>query len=691
MKKAGYIVILIVLAALLGRVNARAQNNVGIGTTAPDASALLDLTSLTKGLLVPRMTEAQKLAISSPATGLLIYETDNATQGAYAGQTPTFWYYNGSAWTPFRGSGWLLLGNSGTNASTNFIGTTDSMDWVIRTDNFERLRVYAGSNVGLTNTNNSAEELRFYQPSGMGSLYSGFKAGVNLNSVTYTWPPADGNGVNYILCTDGFGHLDWKGFGTAGGGGLDTFWSRGYGRFSLIGHGAGCIASGDFSLTDGFDNNASGTASVVWGENNIGSGFGTVISGGSTDTASGDYSTIGGGSNNSATASYSSVVAGQNNSACGNYAVVVGGSNNIACGNYSVILGGSSNTVTGNYSLAFGVSATVSTDNTVVYYASGNTPVKVAIGNQSPSEALDVTGNFRFSGALMPNGLAGTPGYVLASAGGTTSPTWTQVSSLYWSTFGNTGTTPGTNYIGTIDSKDFVFKTYNTERMRILSTGQVGINTTTSTHQLYSISSSTTDEIAAACGQTTAVTTSQGIGLWGAASSTNSANTGTIGVLATGNGNTASGASNASLQLNDGELAMGRTTEAPGIGTSVEGAASGSAYSAQGPSGVIELTLGGGNLSTSAPTAGVFQNLGTLTINNRYCSSTSIVIVNVLSKSDDGIAPDCTLAEYLVDVDNRTTGTFDIRVGMIPTTTSASNYSTSDKIRIGYMIVNPGR
>lgn len=44
---------------------------------------------------------------------------------------------------------WNLIGNSGTNATTNFIGTTDSIDWVIRTKNTERMRVLAGGDVGI--------------------------------------------------------------------------------------------------------------------------------------------------------------------------------------------------------------------------------------------------------------------------------------------------------------------------------------------------------------------------------------------------------------------------------------------------------------------------------------------------------------------------------------------------------------
>jgi len=46
---------------------------VGIGTTTPDPSAKLDVSSTTKGFLLPRMTTSQRNAISNPAEGLLIY------------------------------------------------------------------------------------------------------------------------------------------------------------------------------------------------------------------------------------------------------------------------------------------------------------------------------------------------------------------------------------------------------------------------------------------------------------------------------------------------------------------------------------------------------------------------------------------------------------------------------------------
>lgn len=64
------------------------SQNVGIGTAAPNASAILDVSSINSGLLPPRMSVAERDAISTPAAGLIIY---NTTTGAIE-------FYNGSTW-----------------------------------------------------------------------------------------------------------------------------------------------------------------------------------------------------------------------------------------------------------------------------------------------------------------------------------------------------------------------------------------------------------------------------------------------------------------------------------------------------------------------------------------------------------------------------------------------------------------
>ena len=72
----------------------KAQVKIGDNPTIIDSSAILELKSTNMGLLIPRLTQFQRNLITSPTTGLLIFQTDN---------TPGFYYYNGSTWTSIGG------------------------------------------------------------------------------------------------------------------------------------------------------------------------------------------------------------------------------------------------------------------------------------------------------------------------------------------------------------------------------------------------------------------------------------------------------------------------------------------------------------------------------------------------------------------------------------------------------------
>ena len=67
-------------------INFSSLAQVGIGTTSPDVSSMLDVQSTTKGMLIPRMDTSLRTGITSPATGLLVFDTD----------TDSFWFYSGS-------------------------------------------------------------------------------------------------------------------------------------------------------------------------------------------------------------------------------------------------------------------------------------------------------------------------------------------------------------------------------------------------------------------------------------------------------------------------------------------------------------------------------------------------------------------------------------------------------------------
>jgi hypothetical protein len=92
-------------------LGAHAQS-VGIGTTTPAASAALDITATSKGLLVPRLDSAARIGIASPATGLLVFQT-SPRQG--------FYYYSGSTWlfVPDQARGGDNLGNHTATQNLN--------------------------------------------------------------------------------------------------------------------------------------------------------------------------------------------------------------------------------------------------------------------------------------------------------------------------------------------------------------------------------------------------------------------------------------------------------------------------------------------------------------------------------------------------------------------------------------------
>ncbi|PLW94072.1 MAG: hypothetical protein C0592_04280 [Marinilabiliales bacterium] len=154
----------------------------------PDASAMLDVSSTSKGLLVPRMTQAQRNAIVGPATSLLIYQTD---------ATPGYYYWDGAAWVPFGGScywdrdavnGYLFpltltdkvgIGTNSPGAMLHIKGETDDNSaYSLMTDNNSGFNLFSVRNDG------------------------------EISFKNYTFPIPDGT-ANQYLETDGSGNLSW--------------------------------------------------------------------------------------------------------------------------------------------------------------------------------------------------------------------------------------------------------------------------------------------------------------------------------------------------------------------------------------------------------------------------------------------------------------------------------------------------
>lgn len=172
-----------IIAVLLLHKNSLAQNNVGIGTLTPTASALLELVSTDKGFLAPRLTTAQRLAIPSPANGLMVYDLN----------LECYYFYNAvtSIWQstctglqgppgpmgPPANNAWFLIGNAGINVATNFLGTTDLQPINVKTNNVTRFIFPVANQVHAAVDGTAA--LPFYSflnNTGMGA----YRAGANI-------------------------------------------------------------------------------------------------------------------------------------------------------------------------------------------------------------------------------------------------------------------------------------------------------------------------------------------------------------------------------------------------------------------------------------------------------------------------------------------------------------------------------
>ncbi|HYM20088.1 MAG TPA: hypothetical protein VEW28_03685, partial [Candidatus Kapabacteria bacterium] len=212
--------------------------------------------------------------------------------------------WNGSAWAPANEGGgssgvqWLLSGNAGTTAGTNYIGTNDNQALDFRTN---------GSIVLRLNTNNSIQRDAVANVRGARAIDMQL-----TRSSTLQVASGDGSVIS--------------------GGDYNTS----SGTNSVVGGGVTNTASNSYTTVAGGGNNSATDA------------FATV-SGGGHNTASGSYSSIGGGESNNTSGSSSTIAGGVSDTAAGYVASVGGGIYNYARGTGSVIGGGNSNNVDSGY------------------------------------------------------------------------------------------------------------------------------------------------------------------------------------------------------------------------------------------------------------------------------------------------------------------------------------------------------
>lgn len=253
---------------LLLSIHTVKAQNVGINSTgaAPAASAMLDITSTSSGLLIPRvaLTAANAAGpITAPATSLLVYNT--ATAGTIPNAVvPGFYYWDGTMWVAFGGSGgkdWALLGNAGTNATTNFLGTTDGTALIFRTNNTERMRVLANGQVAVNSTSPFATATFYANATGNNDAIDGNAAGSG-SAVYGQNTGATGYGVSGLAnAAGGLGVVGQQllNTGTAG-----VFISNSGGSYSTLASGSGVAATGvstgvyGYAITTAGATNASG-------------------------------------------------------------------------------------------------------------------------------------------------------------------------------------------------------------------------------------------------------------------------------------------------------------------------------------------------------------------------------------------------------------------------------------------------
>jgi hypothetical protein len=462
--------------------------NVGINSDGanPAASAMLDVSATDKGLLIPRVALTATNAagpITSPTTSLLVYNT--ATAGSAPNNViPGYYYWNGTAWIAFNttsaaSTAWVLGGNTGITSS-HFLGTADDRVMTFRSNNQPFLEFGNRGTLGLTqgyaDYTDAAEKVThirsalqfeapaasFYKPKMWTDTNGNFRvkgasAGTDYFEFGATGS-ANAGGFEFVIGDDGDEPILFKSY----------HYINGYSEIMRLQSGRMAVGSNQFDATNPekllIDAGTTTSYNLMTGKGSIDNYLQINVknqsSGGS---ASSDIVA----SSNNGTESVNFIDMGINSSGYTNTSLpVLGGANT------AYLYSTGTDFVIGNATAArplrFFTGGTANTNERMRIDGTG----RVGIGNTSPTQALDVTGNVQFSGALMPNNNAGTAGYVLQSNGAGVAPTWVAAASgSNWSLTGNTGTTAGTDFIGTTDDTDLVFKTDGGEVMRLYSGG----------------------------------------------------------------------------------------------------------------------------------------------------------------------------------------------------------------------------
>lgn len=177
---------LVLSIAITCTANAIVAQNIGINSTgaAPATSAMLDVDATNKGLLVPRVNLVSAISTApigaSIVNSLLVFNQVTAGAGVNV-VNPGYYYWDAVAirWRRLANDAesWRVLGNSGTDPNTNFLGTLDANALRFRTTNFERFEITTGTGTAT----------------GTGGRLQAFQNGTAASPV-YSWSTSTGLG-----------------------------------------------------------------------------------------------------------------------------------------------------------------------------------------------------------------------------------------------------------------------------------------------------------------------------------------------------------------------------------------------------------------------------------------------------------------------------------------------------------------
>lgn len=378
---------LLAASILLSGASAFSQTKINDGTVGgsslPNGSAILEVESNNKGLLLSRVslsaTTTWGLAGATPVAGMLVYNTNASITGGSASYPIAnggigCYYWDGSGWVSIKVDAprsiadttyWTVKGNAGTTGKTNFLGTTGNHPLVIKTNN--TIAGYIDSS------------------GGNGTTALGYNAVANNTGASYTgsYNAAFGNAALQGL-TSGSDNV------AVGAGALQAntsaSWNTAVGQVALGVNTTGALNTGIGQFALG--SNVTGGNNTAVGQNALGvsTGFNNTAVGQAalSATTTSNNTAVGQSALNANTTGSPNVAVGQNS-----LSAVTTGSNNVGVGN-SILATGSTTAsnnaaigisalqnTTGNNNTALGYLAitnnTSGADNTVVGYNTGST------------------------------------------------------------------------------------------------------------------------------------------------------------------------------------------------------------------------------------------------------------------------------------------------------------------------------